>query len=216
MAKIDIPNLPSNSNKSREEQRKVEEKKEITPVVTSHVTRQKQSFGRKLAVTFLSSTVDDVWKYIIYEYLIPKGKDIFLDVINEGLAMLFNGDPRSKRSSGSTGGYNPYGSVSRVKYTSYHDEPDRNRRQRGVQTRESYNFEDIILESRGDAEKTLDRMFDILEQYGVVTVGDLYQLLGLTTKETDFDWGWEDLGRASTKRVSAGYLLELPKTKYIQ
>lgn len=207
-----LQNLPSNSDKSREEKRRNEEKKkEITPVINQPATRRKQSMGKKFADTFLSESIDDVKTYVIFDVLVPRITDAFLDMVNEGLNMLFKGSPRSSRSSSSSGGYKP-----RVSYTSYYDEPKQQSKYAYTRRRDSYSFDDLIVGSRGEAEKVIDRMIDILEQFDVVTVSDLYQIVGLSTVPEDSNYGWTNLDHASTKRVNGGYLLDLPRVKVIR
>lgn len=78
-----------------------------------------------------------------------------------------------------------------------------------------HDFSDIILASRADAEEVLDRLRDLVSQYDVATVNDLYDLVGLTGEFTDDKWGWTDLRTASVRVVRGGYLLNLPRTQPI-
>ena len=45
----------------------------------------------------------------------------------------------------------------------------------------------------------------------MATIGDLYDLVGMTGDFTDNKWGWDNLSRASTTRVRDGYILVLPR-----
>ena len=61
---------------------------------------------------------------------------------------------------------------------------------------------------------TLD---DLIDQYGVVSVADLYDLVGLTsTNYTDNKYGWTDLRHAEVRRDRDGYLLRMPKATPIK
>jgi hypothetical protein len=82
--------------------------------------------------------------------------------------------------------------------------------------RAGHEFDEIILESRAEAELVLEKLADLIEQYEVATVADLYELVGITASHTDLKWGWDDMRDAGVDRVrSGGYLLALPKTKAI-
>mgnify|MGYP006874877087 FL=1 len=45
----------------------------------------------------------------------------------------------------------------------------------------------------------------------MVSVADLYDLVGITGKVTDNNFGWTDLRNASVTRDRDGYLINLPR-----
>lgn len=73
------------------------------------------------------------------------------------------------------------------------------------------NKDDIILESRVEAEDVISRMKEIIETYGFVRVTDLYDLVGITGDYTDNKYGWTNIRGAEPVRVRDGYMLKLPK-----
>lgn len=80
----------------------------------------------------------------------------------------------------------------------------------------THDFDEIILESRQEAENVLSRLDDILAEFKVVSVSNLYELVGETFHSVDEKWGWVDLSGASVSRVNSGaYLLNMPKTEPI-
>ena len=76
---------------------------------------------------------------------------------------------------------------------------------------EGYNYDDIILDTRREAEEVLDRMQDLIDSYGMVSVADLYDLVGINGSYTDNKYGWTHLRSTDVQRVRDGYLLKLPK-----
>ena len=54
-------------------------------------------------------------------------------------------------------------------------------------------------------------MDGMLETYGVVSVADMYDLVGITCNYTDNKYGWTNLRNAEPVRVRDGYMLKLPK-----
>jgi len=66
-----------------------------------------------------------------------------------------------------------------------------------------------------EAEEVIDRMFDLVSRYEVVTVADLYELVGVSGEYTDAKWGWTDLRGAAAMRIRDGYLLDLPRPIYL-
>lgn len=81
--------------------------------------------------------------------------------------------------------------------------------------RETHDFDEILLETRAEAEEVLAKLGDMINRYDSVSLSDLYQLVGLTPTYTDEKWGWTNLEEASYSRVRNGgqpvYLLNLPR-----
>lgn len=68
----------------------------------------------------------------------------------------------------------------------------------------------FIFESRNEAERVLNAMKELIEQYGIVTVSDVHDLCNTDSVYTDSKYGWTNLGEAEVIRVRAGYKLSLP------
>ena len=112
---------------------------------------------------------------------------------------------------GDAGGRNRRSTADRVSYVKYYDRKDDSRRADTSRTRTGYNYDDIILQTRGEAEEVLSRMDEIIDTYGVVSVSDLYDLVGITGNYTDNKYGWTNIRNAKPIRVRDGYMLDLPK-----
>ena len=56
-------------------------------------------------------------------------------------------------------------------------------------------------------------MEDLLDQYKLVSVADLYDLVGISGDYTDNKYGWTNLRNARVERLryEDGYILKLPK-----
>jgi hypothetical protein len=190
-----MENYPSNSHKAREE---VAEKK-VEKVVSGKTSTKKKSGMRKLSDTFLSEDVSNVKSYIFSEVLLPAAKKLVSDIVTNGTNMLLYGEIKNKK-----------GNSSKVSYSRYYD--DRSRDYRSPVVRNNFDYDEIIFETRGDAEAVLDAMYDILNQYKVVSVAELYDLASITTHNyTCNNYGWIDLRGSSVVRVRDGYILKLPR-----
>ena len=190
-----------NSHKFKEEQQKIEEKKQLTKVVSGSVKTKKKSELTKFKDVFISEDASNVKSYIVMDVLIPAVKKAISDIITNGIDMILYGESgRNKRSSAS----------SKVSYRSYYDDRRDDRRE-VPRTRIEYNYDDIILETRGEAEEVLERMEELIETYGIVSVADLYDLVGITGNYTDNKYGWTNIRNAEPVRVRDGYMLKLPK-----
>lgn len=191
----------SNSHKSKLGDSK-NEKKKIDKVVRGNVKTKKKSEIKKFTDIFLSEDVDDVKSYIMFDVLIPAVKKAISDIVVNGIDMLLYGETGHTKKS-STG--------SKVSYRSYYErERDRHPSSRSS-VRGGYDFYDITLDNRGEAEEVLARMDDLMDTYGIVSVADLYDLVGEPSNYTDNKYGWTDIRNASVVRTRDGYMLKLPK-----
>lgn len=198
--------IKPNSHRFKEEQKSVvTEKKKVEKIVTGKVKTKKKKEISKLADIFISEDASNVKSYIFMDVLVPAIKKAVSDIVTDGIDMILYGSTghSSKRSSSSGASY--------VSYRSYSDR-DR-RHENRYSTRSRYSFDDIILDSKREAEEVLDRMDELIDAYDRVTVADLYDLIGVTGNYTDNKYGWDNLGSADVVRVPDGYKLKLPRVK---
>lgn len=80
-----------------------------------------------------------------------------------------------------------------------------------VQRPTSGNYDDVVLPTIQEAENLLVMMIDHLNQYNLVTVGDLYEWADLPVAVAHNGYGWTNLNSAQIKPVNGGFLLELPR-----
>ena len=188
-----------NSHRSKEEvNNPPAEKKEIKPVVKGKVVKKKNNV-RKLTDVFVSEDVQNVKSYILMDVLVPAIKKAISDIVTNGIDMMLYGESgRTKKRS----------SADYVSYNRYYDRRDRDER---YVTKSRYSYDDIIFESRAEAEEVLDRMSEIIDTYGAVSVADLYDLVDVSGTYTDNNYGWDNLRNAEAVRVRDGYILKLPK-----
>lgn len=74
---------------------------------------------------------------------------------------------------------------------------------------------DVVFETRKEAEQVLELLRDIIYTYDLATCADYYDLVGLQPDYKDNRHGWTDLKDAVVKRVSRGYIIDLPNATYI-
>ena len=77
---------------------------------------------------------------------------------------------------------------------------------------------ELVYGTRADAEKVLNGMSEIIDEYGFVTVVDLYDISGLPgAYYTDSSIGWKGSIKGSTiKKVRDGYVIVLPKPEVLK
>lgn len=76
-------------------------------------------------------------------------------------------------------------------------------------------YQDIAFPSQQQAEHLLANMYDLLNRYRVVSVGDLYEMAGIPTLTSHSNYGWSDLSGARISKTREGFLLELPRPSII-
>lgn len=184
----------SNSHKSKELNVRNDEKKKLEKVVVGQVKTKKKSGMSKLVSGFISDDTQNIKSYLVKDVVVPTIKKTITDIVD---MILYGGKHKSSRIPGS-----------KISYRSYWDEP-RDRREPVVA--QTYSYDDIILETRGDAESVLDQLNDIIDTYKIASVADLYDLVGISGNFTDNRYGWTNLTNADVIRTREGYQLKLPR-----
>lgn len=198
-------NLPDNSHKGREEKKEsskpVEKRAEK---VIKGKAKVKKNDMRKLANVFISEDVSNVKNYIFMDVIVPAVKKAIYDLVVGTLDMsLYGGRGRDgKRPISDKVSYMDYGSASR----------HRDSRSYGTtRTATGYSYDDIVVDTRGEAEAVLSRMDELMETYSIVRVADLYDLVGVTGDYTDNKYGWTNIRNAKIVRVRDGYKIDMPR-----
>lgn len=188
-----------NSHKSKE-LTPVPEKK-VEKIVKGTVKSKKKNGIDRLKDNFISEDAVNIKTYVVMDVLIPAVKKAICDIVKNGVDMILYGESgrRNQRPS-------EYVSYDRR----YLDRRD-SRFYDADRARIGYSYNDIILETRGEAEDVLARMDELIELYGMVSVADLYDLVGITGNYTDNRYGWTNIRNAEPVHVRNGYMLRLPK-----
>ena len=176
------------------------EKKKVEKVVNGKVITKKKNKFSKFKDIFISEDLSNVKNYILLDVVAPHVKKAVSDIITTGIDMILYGGPRkdSRRSD-----------LDRVSFRRYDKIDDR--RTSYASTRRGYSLDDIILDSRSEAEEVLTKMDELIATYGMVSVADLCELVGITCQYTDHKYGWTNTRSASYDRVREGYILRLPR-----
>ena len=127
----------SNSHKTRENRSNTDSDKKVEKIISGSAKSKKKNGIQKITNVFIPDDVDDVRSYIIEDIVVPAVKDIILDAVRAFLGV--NPGSRGKSSS------------SKVSYRKYYDERDRRDSREACRTR-GYEYDDIIIENRGEAE----------------------------------------------------------------
>lgn len=202
---------PDNSHSARESQaqqtvangiQSVE--KRFEKVVSGTAKIKKKSIFRQTVDLFLPADMALVKDHIVNEVVVPGVKKVIAGVCSEILGFPITNLDRisvlSDRKNYQTVSYNTISTnnSSTVKYS---------------KPTYGFNYEDVIFETRGDAEFVLDQLEAAIEQFHVVSVGDLLDLAGISSNNYAMKnkYGWTDLRSAKVVMVSDGYALQMPR-----
>lgn len=192
-----------NSHKAKEEQAGGPPARKVDGVISGSASRKKRSDAKKFADVFIQEDVGNVKSYILMDVLVPAIKKALSDIVKDGIDMVLYGETNRARKNG-----NP----SRINYRGYYERESDRRDHPSTRSRDNFDYDEIVLDSRGDAETVLDAMNDIISQYGIVSVSDLYDLANLDHPPYTMNkYGWTNITGAKAVRVRDGYALKLPR-----
>jgi hypothetical protein len=216
---MEVPDFPSNS-KLPPKKKEAQPQKNLKPIADGKV--KKKTLGRKFTETFVGGDLKTTVHYMLFDVAVPGLKDMIADATTQGIERMIFGQARGPRRSmgplmrpGPQPGRVDYRGVraqGQPTHTQMAVQPTLPQRQRPMVPQEVGDFQEILLESRVLADVALERMGDVISQFGSVSVADLYSLVNLKSTHTDNNWGWTDLvgSSVSRDRQSGLYLLNLP------
>lgn len=190
----------SHRSKERDLHEPMPEKK-TEKVVIGNVKQRKKSGLAKAGEAFDLGDVGSVKNYILMDILIPSLKRAISDIVCNGINMLLGEPNRGKSSVPGR----------KVAYRQYYSSSEERRDYARPKSRSQYSYDDIIFETRGDAEEVLFRMEELVKKFDVVSVADLFDMAGISCNYTDNKYGWTDLRDARVERVRDGYIIDLPR-----
>lgn len=197
---------PGNSHKSKDVKKTAPTvEKKIQKRVSKPAKTKKKGELRKIAEEFIVDDVKNIKTYVITDVLIPTIKDTIWDILTNTLDMfLFNGTKDHRKRGKSS---------PKISYRDYYD--SKNDRGRNYEIRDRFDYDDLEFDSRGEADAVLTGMLETIDQYGVVSVADMYDMADVTAPYTGNRYGWTSLRNAEVVRVRNAYIIKLPKAKPI-
>lgn len=181
----------------------------IEQVTSAGAVRRRRGLGRKFKETFVGGSARGALDYMFVEVVVPAIQETVIDAVQGGFERLIRGEGRGIRR----GGYSAppsYSNQPRISYDSI-SRPTPANRTLSQAARARHDFGEIVIPHRHEAEEVLERMYDVLSQYGSVPVSTLYSLTGIQSSHTDEKWGWVNLRGARIDRLRNGsYALNLP------
>lgn len=186
----------------------------ISNPVTTNVVVKKESEAKRFGKSFFSEDAKTVGSHVRDDVVIPSAKKLLSDVVKSAIDWLLYGSKGSRNVTG----------VGNISYGSYYTRnglvnanpiPASPSPMIQPQKPTLYSVNDVIIYDRGDAEAVLLNMQKAIQDYGMVSVADFYQLVNQKFEPNDNNWGWFDLKTAEIMRVDNGFSIRFPKIQHI-
>lgn len=186
------------------------QEKNIKRVTSGDPVRRKKSLGRKFKDVFVAGDAKMALRDTLFDVLLPAAQEMIVETGKTSLERWIYGKTSRGRRVGSTPPQS--GPTGTVRYNQMYTMGQQSvQRALSRQARARHDFDEIVLESRSEADAVIDQMYEILNKFDSVNVADLYELVGIRPTHVDGRWGWRDLSGSSVTRVREGYLLDLPE-----
>ena len=188
----------SHAYKDQQKTEIIEKPKQIQKVASGKT--KKKGEMQKLIDAFIAEDLTSIKNDI----LIPAIKKTIDDMISEGIhRLLYPGD---------TSGISRRTNASRVSYRSYYDRPEI-RPAKDNRAATVFDYDEIVFDTRGDAEAVLSQMEEIINHYQVCSVADLYDMANISNPPyTSVKYGWTSVRTATVVRArGGGYVIKLPR-----
>ena len=138
------------------------------------------------------------------DVLVPAVKKLFVDMIETAVNMFAYGSNTSKSGSKTV----------KTSYSGYYNSGSSLKKDYRISNSDN-EYVSVIVETRAEAEDAIFSCEELIDRYGMASIADFYDLVGITSKYTDYKYGWEDIRSATITRTREGYLIKMPKAKLL-
>lgn len=190
-------------------------KKNIKPIVVEGViVKAPRPVTRRFLDFVFAESPQDLVKRIAKDTLVPRAKAGVEEALQSFIHGMFWGQGPSPVSGivkgtvlrGGTVNYNAVSSGPPSGLTMARE---------ANQSRSTGNYQDIVCPTQDIAERILAQLYDVFNQYRVVSVADLYEMANITPAPSDNAYGWVSLDGARISKERDGYVLALPRPTLI-
>jgi len=202
--------LPDKSNP-------VPPKKKVEAVVSTPAKEVSRPASRRFFDFVFAESPKQLLKKVARDVLVPRAKAGFEEAAQNFLGGMLWGDSTNRPMSNVVRGTVIRGGAVNYAAISNQQSGMQQARQALPQTAGG-PYRDLVFGTIADAERVLAGLYDALNEYRVVAVGDLYELAMLPSTATsisDNALGWTSLDGARITKARDGYCLELPRPSHI-
>lgn len=177
--------------------------KKIRKVVKGPVKVRSKSEFEKVANNFFDGDFKEIKKSLFQDVLIPAVKKIIDDLVTNSIHLALYGNAAPQKKSGNT-------------TVVHYDNSYNVHRKISSSPVKKFEYRDILLNSRSDAEAVRNEMDETLEKYGRVTVADYYDICGYIAGYGEDKYGWTDLRGMRIVASRDGWYVELPPAEMLK
>ena len=186
-------------------------KPRVSPVISTPPTVVRPAVWSRLRQVISAEAASGAVGMAFDEVVIPKIKETVVDFGNSLLHRIFypdgGGSSSSNNRSFSSNRFTPYDRMDAKKRNRYANIDDE---------RDTYDFTRYSFKNAGLAEAVADKLVDLVDEYGIATVNDFHDAMGLTGEFTDDNFGWtRENFTVRVLRRRDGYILDLPRPRQI-
>jgi len=211
MEEVEVPNYPSNSNKSKTELAPA--KKKVRPIADATPKRTAKNIMSDIFNDSIPEARSRIWNEQIKPGLLDMGANAMYTLIDY---IFYAGDRRGRRS-GRRSDRIDYRRESHSKSKSGREDdygdPDRPVRRKWNQVVVTGSN---LKEARDKAAEVWELLEDHIAEQDYVTVGDLFSAVNWSTVYTDFDWGWKTLDGCRYVNDGDGFWFDMTKPVKIE
>jgi hypothetical protein len=206
---------PGNNLPAKPTEKKVEALTKAKEIKPNLITR---SINVIIGPEGLPGIVKNVGVTYIAPTLRDTGKDIISNTIRTVVDTLLYGEVRSNTSRNPYSAQRSYGTATRPNQPFYSNgNRDYSKPQAPQRARSHFNSSSFIIPDRAEAMMVLEELDNLITDYGVATVADFYDLIGVESEYTDHHWGWYATDGVTIRPVSGGgFTVVMSQPKEIQ
>lgn len=202
---------PSNSNKDKQNNLPAPTSAEPVVANPTKIRQKRPSLFRMI----FEQDFKDIKDGLIKEYIKPRLKDIAYGIFESALNTVDNSIQMMIYENVRPGYHS--NTVGRPAQTPYNKISTQARTVSPTTVTSSYNYNEILYTSYGEADAVLTTMKEWIQDYGAVSVARYYDFSnyhGSQRSYTDNDYGWYDLsGVIQPKKIPEGFIIELGRAK---
>ena len=208
---------PSAKKKAAAPKKEDPVEKRVEKVVEGEVKIKQPGLGKKFKSVFFTGDFKTTGQYVLGDVIFPALRNMLADAGKGAIDRAIYGQGTRRPPEYSTG------PRQRIRY---HTPPTRSRtdpRDRvhlpdqppHPRPTNRHEASEVIFGSRPEAEKVLEELQLLADQFEAAALGDFYDLVGLESNHTHQKWGWTNLAHATVTQIRDGYLLNLPPLEEI-
>ena len=186
----------------KEKTEDISEERKTKFVAVANGKRGKASLTNQIYRRFIKEDYTGTREPGILGVVIPAVKKTIMDVIN----VFLHPDGKNRYSSSSP--------ASKISYRDYYrNDDDLPFKDAKSSIASVLDYDSIVFDTRGEAEKVLAMMDEVISTYSVISIADYYEICGIDDANyTANKYGWRDIRTARVVRTTYNqYQIKLPK-----